>query len=188
MTQTIQCRTLIALRASLGIFVLCLALPVSSQACQLPTDYPQAYKDFYDFTKTLEIATIHGVDECLGRQQSPLLWTKECDDQGNFKSYKAEVFLLPKVTFTLNEKKEFKVENFYFSDWNYSKVDDSELAEVFIKRGRELKLIYTTQSARKVHLTFVKGDANRLKGLETLVYKMNIGTPSLESKFSCFDY
>ena len=122
----------------------------------------------------------------MGLEQKPLKWVKVCDDAGNFKSMSAELFLLPKVTFSFNDKNEFKVENFYFSDWNYSKVDDSEVAEVFIKRGKELKLIYTTQSARKVHLTLVKDSNNMLETFENLVYKMNIGTPSLESKFSCF--
>ena len=190
MTQMINCRTLfgraLGLKTLIFAFLGMSLFQLSSFACDLPSDFPQVYKDILEFSKDLNVTSIHGVDECLGLEQKPLKWVKVCDDAGNFKSMSAELFLLPKVTFSFNDKNEFKVENFYFSDWNYSKVDDSEVAEVFIKRGKELKLIYTTQSARKVHLTLVKDSNNMLETFENLVYKMNIGTPSLESKFSCF--
>lgn len=183
MTQFVFCRHFLKAIASIALGFSLYAQPVL--ACSLPADFPADYRKIYEFTKDLHVTSIHGVDECLGMEERPLQWSIECDSSGNFSSLKAEIFLLPKVTMSFNDKYELSLENFYFSDWSYSKVEPSEVAEVFVRNNKELKLIYTTQSARKVHLTFVKGSASKLTTLETLVYKMNIGTPSLESKFSC---
>ena len=185
MTQFSFCRLLCF--ATLKGFTLlsCLLLSGKAVACDLPGDFPQAYLVIYEFTKNLKVESLHGVDECLATNQNPLKWNFQCDSSGKFLSASSELFLLPKITFSFNEKEEFALENFYFADWSYSKVDDSELAEVHVRRDKELKIIYTTQSARKVHLTLVKDNNNKLKTLETLVYKMNIGKPTLEAKFSC---
>lgn len=171
-----------------NFLLLWLVTSLPTYSCQLPEDFPAQYKLLYEFTKTMKVASVHGVDECLGMEQNPLQWTLSCDSSGTFQSLTAELFLLPKITLSVNQDFELSVENFYFSDWNYSKVDPAEVAVIFPRNNNELKMVYTTQSARKVHLTLVKDANSKLRTLESLIYKMNIGTPSLEAKFSCSDF
>ena len=172
--------SLAVLLCSIGIF--------GSQAfaCDFPSGLPNEYRMLYNFTKDLKTHSLNGVDECLGSPQDPLDWHFKCDDQNQFLEARAELFLLPSLIFIINKDLELEVDYKYLDQWNYSKVSPSELAEVSVQQGENLKLIYTTNSARKVYMTLGRANGFELKVMETLVYKMNLGKPTLESKFSCY--
>jgi hypothetical protein len=155
-------------------------------ACAFPSDLPDEYRMLYNFTKNLKTHSLNGVDECLGPAQDPLDWQFKCDDQNQFLEARAELFLLPSLIFIINKDLELEVDYKYLDQWNHSKVSPSELAEITVQQGENLRLVYTTNSARKVYMTLGRANGFELTVMESLVYKMNLGKPTLESKFSCY--
>ncbi|MCF8059588.1 MAG: hypothetical protein K9K67_09845 [Bacteriovoracaceae bacterium] len=167
------------------LFLISLSAPVSALSCDFPNQLPSQYIQLHQFTEGLIVDSLLGVDECKAQKKDPLVWEFKCDDQGQFLEARAKIFLLPRLIFLINKDLELEITYDYLDQWSFPKVSSSELAEVIIKQGREVRIIYTTNSARKVHLTLGRNNLNQLKTMESLLFKMNIGKPTLESKFNC---
>lgn len=161
-----------------------LSAPCSFQS--LPSDFSEDYQNLFLFTSSLKVRSLQGIDECLRGAPESFPWVLTCDEKGQFLEARASVFLWPKLELVFNADRELQVNLQLQDQWDYSKVSPSEVAQTIIRAGKEARLIFTTTSARKVHLSFVTNSkVSELIQLELLVYKMAIGKPVLEAKYSC---
>lgn len=152
----------------------------------LPNDFSQDYQDFFAYTSSLKVKPLKGVDECDTTSTQSFLWILTCDDNDQFVEARATVFHSPKLEIVFNENRELEISFNLQGGWDYSKVSSTEEAQVILRPGKVGKLIYTTASARKIHLSFyTNSKESDLVQLEALIYKMAIGKPVLEDKYSC---
>lgn len=165
------------------------SLPIHAKPCSfstLPSDFSENYQKLFLFTSSLEVKTLKGIDECLRGDQRKFPWALICDDNDQFIEARATVFNSPKLEVVFNSDRELEINLQLQGQWDYSKVSSSEEAQVIIRPDKMAKIIYTTTSAKKIHLSFVtETKASDLTQLEVLAYKMAIGKPVLEDKYSC---
>lgn len=151
----------------------------------LPQDFSESYRELFEFTKNLQVINLMGVDECKTSRAGTFPWIFQCDAQGNFLEARALVYETPKVELVFNQERELEITFSRGDSWDYSKVSADEEAQVITRPGQFARIIYTTTSARKVYLHFYRDGTTNLTQLEGLTYRMAIGKPILEAKYSC---
>lgn len=164
-----------------------LLIPVGrASTCDISSLHPD-HQNIYHYFQGLEASSQFGIDDCIQNSSRTLTWNLECEG-GQLKSATLEITHNPLLKFIITPV-DFQIEWIRKNSWNWPKTDLQDIGRIVLRRDGSLSIQYDSSSSHTVHLSLDKkrgaNGKEKFSGIEGLIFKMNLGTPTLVEKYSC---
>ena len=145
------------------------------------------HQKIFRYLQGVETSSKTSIDECTQNSSRSLDWILECNGE-ELKSATLEVSHDPLLKLVLSPV-DFNIMWQKTNAWNWPKTDLQNIGRILLRGDGSLSIQYDSSSSHAVHLTLDKtmgaNGREKFKGIEGLIFKMNLGTPTLIEKFSC---